>query len=243
MRKSTVMMYDGALASRERWLIGAVENSTGGCTSEACYFDGTWWLFAMDRQGRIVWYYADPATNDVSSFPRQARDGEYLFVDKHAFGASGTPSVLKMSLDRQYFQTVSIPMLSDCVDMTSDGSLLYDTAERNHANPELREMTKQGTDRAIWNCAKQFGANFLCYSNTVNWNPATDTVLLSFPEEDTVAEIDCKTGTLVATYGSHTGSYAFPRHPGRSGGTTFRSSHRRARCSSLRIFKYFGSSP
>ena len=71
MPKSTVMMYDGALASRERWLIGAVENSTGGCTSEACYFDGTWWLFAMDRQGRIVWYYADPATNDVSSFPRQ----------------------------------------------------------------------------------------------------------------------------------------------------------------------------
>jgi hypothetical protein len=97
--------------------------------------------------------------------------------------------------------------------MTNDGTLLYETAERNHGNAELRELTKDGTDRAIWSCTQAFGSSFLCYSNTVNWNPETDTVLLSFPEEGTAAEIDRKTGTLVATYGERQGSYTFSPSP------------------------------
>ena len=32
-----------------------------------------------------------------------------------------------MTLDRQYSQTVQVPNLSDCIDVTTDGSLLYDT--------------------------------------------------------------------------------------------------------------------
>lgn len=213
MPKATVMNFDPALASKERYMVGAVENSTGGCTSEACYFDGVWWLYAMDRQGRIVWYYSDPATNDVHSFPRIARDGEYLYSEKRSFGAGGTPAVVKMSLDRAYFQNVSIPLLSDAMDMTNDGTILYETAETNHSNAELREMTKAGQHRSIWSCTQAFGASFKCYSNTVNWVPQTDTVLLSFPEQGTVAEVDRKAGTLVATYGSQSGSYSFSPSP------------------------------
>jgi hypothetical protein len=74
-------------------------------------------------------------------------------------------------------------------------------------------MNKAGVVRTIWRCNATFGASFLCYSNTVNWVAATDTVLLSFPEENTVAEIDRKTGTVVATYGSRTGSYSFSPTP------------------------------
>jgi len=168
----------------------------------------------MDRQGRIVWYYADPASHDVSSFPRPAPDGDYLFVEKRAYGLGGTPSVLKMTLDREtYTQSVSIPLLSDCVDMTNAGAILYDTEERARGNAELREIDRQGTDRLVWACNKAFGASFQCYSNTVTWVPATDTVMLSFPEEATIAEIDRKTGTLVATYGARAGSYAFSPSP------------------------------
>jgi hypothetical protein len=63
--------------------------------------------------------------------------------------------------------------------------------------------------RPIWSCTAQFGPDFDCYSNTVNWNEQGDTVLMSFPYENTVVEIDRQRGELVASYGDAPGSYAF----------------------------------
>lgn len=211
MPKPVVSMFDAKLASPERYMVGAVENS-GSCNNDSCYFNNKWWIYILDRQGRVVWYYADPSSNDVSSFPKPARDGEYLFFEKRAFSTTGTPHVLKMTLDREtYDQSVEVPLLSDAVDMTTDGLLLYDTEERARGNAELREMDRTGKVRVIWNCDDHFDSvsNFLCYSNTVNWDPTTDSVILSFPENDTIAQIDRKTGMVIATYGKASGSYAF----------------------------------
>ena len=91
------------------------------------------------------------------------------------------------------------------IDVTDDGSLLYDVV----GDFELHEMTADGDDRTIWNCADHFGTNFECYSNTVNWNSLDDTVLLSFPYENTVIELDRASGDVVGQYGDATGSYAF----------------------------------
>jgi hypothetical protein len=213
MPKPTVSMYDATAASSDRWMVGAVENSPNTCTNDSCYFHSVWWLYILDRQGRVVWYYADGTSTDVSSFPQIARDGEYLFVEKRNFNLSGTPSVLKMTLDREtYSASVTVPDLSDGVDMTTDGTLLYDTEERTRPNSELRQMTRAGTVTTIWKCPTT-GMFNNCYSNVVSWDPATDTVLLSFPESNNIAQIDRKTGTLVATYGSGTGSYTFSPSP------------------------------
>jgi hypothetical protein len=205
MPKPTVTMYDAALASTDRWMFGAVENSAGGCNNSSCYYNALFWLYIMDRQGRIVWYYADATGNPTSSFQRIARDGEYIWIEKRPFTGSGNKSVLKMTLDRTYSQMINVPDLSDAIDVTSDGSLLYDT----EPSWELREMNKAGTVRTIWRCPTAMGSGFMCYSNTINWDPASDTIMMSFPYENTVAQIDRKTGTLVATYGQRTGSYAF----------------------------------
>jgi hypothetical protein len=157
----------------------------------------------MDRQGRIVWYYADPASNATTSFPRVARDGEYILLEKRPFGGSGTRGVLKLTLDHQYFEQVPITGFSDCFDVTDDGSILYD------ANSELMERTASGNTRSIWSCRTAFGAGVSCFTDTVSWNPATNTVLLAFPELDTIVEIHRATGELVATYGARAGSYTF----------------------------------
>ena len=101
-----------------------------------------------------------------------------------------------MTLDRETYSTsVTVPDLSDGVDMTTDGTLLYDTEERTRPNSELRQMTRAGTVTTIWKCPTT-GMFNNCYSNVVSWDPATDTVLLSFPESNNVAQIDRKTGTL-----------------------------------------------
>ena len=150
----------------------------------------------------MVWYYADPATNAISAVPRVARDGEYIVFEKRPVN-TGSATVVKMTLDGAYSETIQAPGLSDCIDVTTDGSLLYDTSA------ELREITKAGASRTIWSCRNAFGASFNCYSNTVNWNPADDTILMSFPDPNTVIQIDRKTGTVVGQYGQQAGSYTF----------------------------------
>jgi hypothetical protein len=195
-----ISMYDATLASPDRYMFGAVENA-GGCTNRSCYLVGPYWVYIMDRQGRIVWYYSDTTSNAATSFPRVARDGEYIWIDK---ARTGTRSVHKTTLDRTTFtQTVAVSGLSDAIDVTTDGGLLYEV------NGDLRELTKAGTTRNIWSCRTAMGSSYNCYSNTVNWNPTDDTVLMSFPEPNTVVQINRATGTLVATYGDFAGSYTF----------------------------------
>jgi hypothetical protein len=195
-----VLAYEASLSSPDRWMLGAVENSPGGCANSSCYYVETFWIFIMDRQGRIVWYWADTSDNASSSYPRPARDGEYLIIDKARQGKTG---VVKMTLDRQYYQFVSIPNMDDAMDVTTDGSVLYDLMG------DLSELTKQGTTRLIWSCTKTFPTWDICYTNTVNWSPADDTVLMSFPEQGTVVQISRKTGTIVGQYGNAPGSYTF----------------------------------
>jgi hypothetical protein len=205
----TIVSYDPELASPDRWLFGSVEASTGG--SEGQYYLSTFWLYIMDRQGRVVWYYADPGSNATSSFQRIARDGEYIWIEKRCYSCipeivspGGYPeSVVKMTLDRAYLEEISVPGLSDAIDVTDDGGLLYD------AEDELREMSRDGTVRRLWSCRRQFGRDFECYSNTVNWNARGNTVLLSFPYEGTAVEIDRESGQMVAQYGNRAGSCKF----------------------------------
>lgn len=206
-----LLAYDAALASPEPWILGAVENSTGGCSDVSCYYDGLFWIFIIDRQARVVWYWADPAANASSAYPRVARDGEYIVFEKSNADdlRSGGTGVVKMTLDRTLYQTIPIAGINDAIDVTSDGSILYDNSG------DLHEYTKDGMNRTIWSCSKQFpNSDFMgCYSNTVNWVPADDTVMMSFPFISTVVQIDRKTGKLVGQYGNAAGSYAFSPSP------------------------------
>jgi hypothetical protein len=202
MPAATIVSYDPALASADRWLLGSVENSEGGCGPE-CYNRWTYWTYIMDRKGRVVWYYADPASNATSSFQRRARDGEYLWIEKRPYGRPGPRAVLKMTLDGEYTEEVPVANLADAIDVTDQGSLLYD------ANDELRERARDGTTRTIWSCRAEFGQGFACYTNTINWHADTDTVWMSYPDENTVVEVSRATGQLIASYGDAPGSYAF----------------------------------
>lgn len=199
--KPRVFRHVPDLTSPERWLFGSVEDSPGGAYSG--YYYGTFWLYILDRLGRIVWYYADPSTNATSSFQRIARDGEYLWIEKRSYGGDLEPTVLKTTLDGEYREELSVPGLSDCIDVTALGSLLYDV------HGELRELSRGGEVRSIWSCREHFGPGFECYTNTVNWDPVEDSVLLSFPYENTVVEIARSSGRLLGQYGRAGGSYAF----------------------------------
>jgi len=198
----TIISYDPTIASSDRYLFGAVEDSDGGSTQG--YYYSTFWLYIMDRKGRIVWYYADPATLATSSFQRIARDGEYIWIEKRCFGCSGfSESVLKMTLDHSYEEEIPVEGLADAIDVTDDGALLFDR------NDQLWEMNKDGDFRMIWDCADHFGGNFQCYTNTINWSEADNTVVMSYPDENTVIQVSRVDGEVIGQYGDAPGSYEF----------------------------------
>jgi hypothetical protein len=200
--RAEVTSYDPVLSSPERYLLGSVEDSLGGC-GPSCYDFGADWLYILDRKGRVVWYYADVASNASSAYQRRARDGEYLIFDKRPDGGVTGRGVVKMTLDGRYFEEIALP-ISECIDTTEDGSILFDTSMG-----VLSERARDGEVRAIWSCPEQFGPTFYCFSNTVNYSPATETIFMAFPEENTVVEIDRQSGALVGHYGDAPDGYAF----------------------------------
>lgn len=204
MPRPEILAYDPKLASPDRWMFGAVEDSDA-CDG-SCYYHTTFWVYIIDRQGRVVWYHSDPATNPTSSFQRIARDGEYIWIENRLRNTNEPGSVTKMTLDWEYFEDVAVE-IGDCIDVTDHGSILYDSPRP--APGTLQEMERDGQKRTIWSCQDTFGEDFDCYTNTVNWNPIDDTVVLSFPYETTVVEIDRVSGTMVGQYGDAPGSWAF----------------------------------
>lgn len=202
MPKPTVMDYDPERSTPERWLLGAVEDSSGNLPSN--YLNGQAWLYVIDRQGRIVWYYNDPSRTSPMGFPRMARDGEYLVAEESRVGNNGR--VIKMTLDRDYYEVIDIAGLADAIDVTDSGSLLYD---KGNSRGDLYEMTADGNERFIWSCIDELALQPNCYSNTINWNPVEDSVFMSFPEPGVVVEIDRASGDIIGYYGTNAGGWEF----------------------------------
>jgi hypothetical protein len=181
-----------------------VENSTGG--GDVDYYLNTFWLYIMDRKGRVVWYYANPGSLATYSFQRIARDGEYIWFENRCYACGSNnfeESVIKMTLDHSYFEQIQVPGLADAIDVTTDGSLLYDAGNR------LMERTASGQTRMIWDCRTAMGQGFQCYTNTINWDEASNSVIMSFPYPAVVVEIDRASGQLIGRYGTGPGSFAF----------------------------------
>lgn len=204
MPKPTVMDYDPDRASPQQWLFGAVEDSGDDVANNLnSYLTYQAWLYILDRQGRVVWYYNDPSRNSPSGFPRVARDGEYIVFEESRVGSQGR--IIKMTLDREYFEIIDLPGLADAIDVTDDGSLLFDRGNSG----ELHELTADGTDRTLWDCGTELALTPNCYSNTVNWNPVEDSIFMSFPEPGVVVEIDRQSGEMIGHYGNQPGAWEF----------------------------------
>ena len=212
MPRPTVLAFHPELADSARWMLGSVEDTP----SKGSYYVGPFWIYIIDRKGRIVWYYADLGDNPCMAYPRVARDGSHLYIEKRMFYAMGSyrPRVVRMTLDYNNIETISIPGLDDCIDVTDDGGILFNEWTVSD-EAYLKERRPDGTERRIWSCgawAETVGVTDIahyCYSNTVNWNPTDDTVLLSFPYINTAVQIDRQTGALLRQWGDAAGSYGF----------------------------------
>ncbi len=196
--RAEIQIYEQDLASDNRWMIGAVsERGDGG-------YGGPNWIYIMDREGRVVWYHR-PAGGDNGEltrtfWPRFSRDGTHISIDRQG---NDEGDLLFTTLDFEYTHEVRLPGQNECYDVTTDGHILYDTGGG------LWEISPSGDRREVWDCPFRN-----CYSNTVNWDPASDSVLMSLPFRNSVVQIDRVSGDLLRTFGDD-GDWVFsPSHLG-----------------------------
>ncbi len=216
MPSPTMVDFNPAIASYERWLLGSVEDSA----SVSAYYENPFWLFIIDRKGRVVWYYKDPADARML-FPQISRDGTHIIFDKAGFdflGGSINTRIQRLTLDHSYSEEFKVPKISWGFQEIDDGKIVYDTlvsgtALTPTAVSALNEIEPNGSIREIWRCdswLKTLGLGSLnCYSNTVLWHPQRDTVFLSMPRIDTALEIDRITGETVSQWGGLAGSWEY----------------------------------
>lgn len=205
MPRADIPVYNASLASSFRYMIGSVENTPGQTTMYA----GPFTLYIIDRAGRIVWYYLDQAWNPAMAYPRIAPDGSHFYVERSIRGGSNRPSVFRSTLDFRQFEEFETPGLNDAMDVTSDGTLVYNSEEW------VIERQANGTERNIWNCTDWADAHAAgigwpaCYANSVVFNPLNDSIIVSYPYINTVVEISRQSGETIAQWGDASGSWVF----------------------------------
>ena len=202
----TVSEWDEAATNEARWLLGSMDANGGAA------YSGPFWLFVIDREGRIVWYR--DLLYDASMFPRVARDGTHIAWDTRYFlDPSGETSVVhRSSLDGTRTLDVATPGLGWAWDETTDGAVLYDQHGED-GRATLRSVALDGTPTTLWDCTAWLAPldpdPDHCFTNTVNWTESRDSVLWSTYWGDFVVEIDRSTGDVLWYAGSLDGGLVF----------------------------------
>ena len=179
-------------------------------TGSTAGYGGPFYVFIMDRQGRYVWYSEMPNSR-LTLFAQISSDGRYILYEgsTHYVYHGPEPIVIKSTLDRRYYETIDLPGLGFSFDEIPGGVLLYDKDGVHH---ELVERQPDGTERTVWDCDAYMSANGLsasCAVNSVVWIPATDTVLWSMYNSDTIVQVDRKSGQALRQLGQLSGGWTF----------------------------------
>lgn len=203
-----LISWDPDAASSAHWLFTSIEPNYGD------WYEGPWWLVVLDRQARIVWYYAVPG-NRCTMHSRVALDGTHLLFEETSLyqGDYGADSVVRrMTLDMAYLETLEIPGLGSTFAETTDDSILFDDYS-DWPTTALAELHSDGTRTTVWNCSlwgSIYGlSQWDCDPNETVWVEHTDTVLWSMWACDTVVEVARDTGELLRTWGALEGSWDF----------------------------------
>lgn len=210
MPRPDIETFSPELASSHRWLLGSV--SEGGTGS----YGATHWMYLIDRRGRVVWY--QPAAGGDGSLdsgyaPRVSLDGTHVTYDEQTRGNDGY--VKFATLDFRYEREIRIPDIGDAHAIASDGAVLYEDGNRIW---EVAPDDPQAEDRReIFNCdleavpqdrgALPVGApQARCYANALNYDPNSDSMVISYPYADTALQLS-REGQVLRTFGE-LGNYA-----------------------------------
>ncbi len=185
-----------------------------GLTPLGDAFYDDWWTLIFDRQGRVVWALEAPR-GFAAMHPRVSHGGDTFLIDRNSFWGSlngGEDGYIdRVTIDGEIVETVPTPWLRHAFTDMPDGSIVWSAID-DGMSETLDKRAPDGTLTEIWNCRQylaRYEINGGCSSNTVNYEPRTDTFLFSIFTVDLVVEVDHGSGEALRHFGSRTGAWGF----------------------------------
>jgi len=176
------------------YLLGSINPTPGG------WFFGHYWMFIVDRQGRVVWARRGIDYN-FTIYLRVTAGGDILW-DEATFWSElddGAASrVHRMRIDGEVTASHDTPGMHHAFVDLPDGSLLWGSAQTEYET--LERLHPDGTRETVWDCTEFYQAHGLggwCHSNAMFYREQTDSLLYSFPDPDMVLELDLQTGEVL----------------------------------------------
>ena len=176
------------------YMLGSINPTPGG------WFIGHYWMFIVDRQGRVVWARRGVGWN-FTIYLRVSPTGDILWDEAtywSAFDDGAGSRVHRMTIDGTVTESYDTPGMHHAFVDLPDGSLLWGSALT--AYETLEKLHPDGTRETLWDCTEFYLAHELggwCHSNAMYYREETDSLLYSFPDPDMVLELDLSTGEVI----------------------------------------------
>ncbi len=188
-----------------RYMLGSINPSPAG------WFFGHYWMFVVDRQGRVVWARRGEGYN-FTIYLQISRDNDILW-DEATFWSSmdngAASKVHRMKIDGVVTASYDTPGLHHAFRELPDGSLLWGSASTEYET--LERLYPDGTRETVWDCTDFYQTEALggwCHSNAIFHAESSDSLLVSLPDPDAVVEIGLSDGEVVDWW-SHNGGTTF----------------------------------
>lgn len=171
------------------------------------------WTVIVDRQARLVWATVSPQ-GFTSLYSRPSYDGEDILADHNSYWAiydgGAASQILRMKIDGSVVETYDTPGLHHPFVELADGSLVWGAADG--PTETVEKLTPDGEQESLWSCRDfhdEIGVIHYCQSNTLFWNEADDTFLISLYSDETIVEFEHGTGETVRYFGHLPGAWEF----------------------------------
>lgn len=203
----TVSEPDGWL-SEGRWLLTSISQAPRGWTG------GWYWVYILDRAGRVVWAKRAPDQHWVL-FPQIAvtRD-HFLWDDATAWSDfdHGAGSVVHKAWLDEEIEVVSTPGLHHAFVQLPDGTLAW--GSQAHGGGEALAQLPPGAaeEEIFWTAEEDWPGGctwFYCESNGLFYVEGTDSLLYSYYTNNSIVEVERSTGTSLWWAGDVRDGYAF----------------------------------
>ena len=191
------------------YVMGSIDERLGGGLAD-------YWVFIVDRKGRLVWALMTPHFR-MTIHGQPSYDGKTILIDHNTFWAifdgGAASQVQRVTIDGAEVELYDTPGLHHPFTELDDGSLVWGTILGY--DEEIWKLSPDGEITTLWACSDFHGmvegvpSSAYCASNTLWWNEADDTFLMSFYSTETVVEIDHATGTVLRYFGHLPDAWAF----------------------------------
>jgi hypothetical protein len=177
-----------------RYMLGSIN------PTEAGWFIGHYWMFIVDRQGRVVWAMRG-VDLDFTIYLQTSLDSDILW-DQATFWSrldNGAASMIhRMKIDGAVTASTEAPGLHHAFRELPDRSLIWGNAIDDFETLDRRYP--DGSVETVWDCEGWYLEHDLggwCHSNAIFHDEPTDHVLISLPDPDAVIEVDLDSGGVI----------------------------------------------